>query len=160
VRTIFAVPSPHLIGPRKGGLKSTLRSAMKLPELWSAALFLFGLQLGAFGWRLSREISMAERGETTWLPLAEYLNLAAMISLIVAVFVLPIAGYASLRIPRLLLGVSLLLFVGHAFALVGHYKLFTRGRLPDEQEWAPLQERVAVALSLIVAGVLVALVYL
>ncbi len=71
---------------------------MQLSEIWSAAGFLIALQLGAFSWRLSREISMAERGEVTWLPLAEALNLAALLVAVIGVFLLPIAGYVSLRL--------------------------------------------------------------
>jgi len=122
---------------------------MKLSEIWSAAGFLIGLQLGAFSWRLSREISMAERGEVTWLPLAEVLNLAALVVAVLGVFLLPIAGYASLRVPRVFLGVSLILFAGHAFALAGHYELFTRERPRGPRSWLPRQELVIVGLTVI-----------
>jgi hypothetical protein len=120
---------------------------MKLSTIWSAAGFLVGLQLGAFSWRVTREIAMEQRGEVTWLPLAEMLNLAAIVVVVVGVFLLPIGGYGSLHVPRICLGVSLILFVGHAFALVGHYELFTRGRSREPRPWLPRQELLAVGLT-------------
>jgi hypothetical protein len=129
---------------------------MRLSEIWSAAGFLIALQLGALNWRLSREVSMAARGEVTWLPLAEILNLAALVVALFGVFLLPIAGFASLRVPRLFLGVSLILFVGHAFALAGHYELFTRGRSPETRTWLPRQELIAISLTALAVVVFVA----
>lgn len=112
---------------------------------------MIALQLAALNWRLEREAAMSERGGTTWLPMAEWLNLAALVIVVFGVFVLPIGGFASARIPRALLGLSLILFVGHAFALIGHYELFTRGRTPEARGWLPRQEIVAIALTLLAA---------
>jgi len=122
---------------------------VRLSEIWSAAGFLIGLQLAAFSWRMSREISMAERGEVTWLPLAEVLNLVALVVAVIGVFLLPIAGYASLRVPRICLGVSLILFAGHALALAGHYDLLTKARPRGPRPWLPRQELVIVGITVL-----------
>jgi hypothetical protein len=58
----------------------------------------------------------------------------------------------SFRGSRILLGLSLVLFVGHAFALIGHYELFSRGRRPAARKWLPQQEVFAVVLTLLVAA--------
>jgi hypothetical protein len=129
---------------------------VRLSDIWSAAGFLIALELGAFSWRLSREINMSERGEPTWLPVAEFLNLAAMVVAVVGVFILPIAGFRSSRLPRVLLGVSLVLFVGHAFALAGHYELFTPGPRSRPAPYATLQEWIAVGASILLAMLFVA----
>jgi hypothetical protein len=150
LRLVFRMPTETMVAHAYAALGG---GRVPLSEIWSAAGFLIALQLGAFSWRLSREISMAESGGVTWLPLAEVLNLAALLVAVVGVFLLPIAGYASLRLPRLLLGVSLILFVGHALALVGHYELFSRGRRVGPRPWAPRQEKVVAVITICAVAV-------
>lgn len=52
-------------------------------NVWVAAAALLALQIGAFTWRIGREIHVAEKlGDINWLPWADRMNMAAMVSLV------------------------------------------------------------------------------
>jgi len=70
-------------------------------------------------WRVSREITIADRNDIKWLPPADIMNLISMLVTFIGVFALPIAGMENPNIPRLaldfqsfLMQVILLLWLG------------------------------------------------
>ncbi len=114
---------------------------IELSDIWITAIFLIGLQIAAFTWRVSREIAVAERGDINWLPPADIMNLIAMVVAFLGVFALPIGGIENPNVPRLALGLSIILFAGYPFALAGHYDLYTKG--PRSDDYATKQEITA-----------------
>ena len=124
---------------------------MNQAEIWTAAGVLLGFQVTSFLWRIGQEAGTGAKGDITWLPPADMLNLLAMSVLAIGVFVAPLMGAISLAATRLVLGLSVLLFVGHSFALAGHYELYNR-HTPRSFDYFPLQEKIAVAATLTVVG--------
>ncbi|MFQ5961472.1 MAG: hypothetical protein ACE5MG_08740 [Candidatus Methylomirabilales bacterium] len=120
-----------------------------LSDIWVAAGFLIGLQAAAFTWRVSREIAVSERGDITWLPPADLLNLLAMLVAFLGVFVPPIVGLRTPNVPQVALGLSIVLFASYPFALAGHYDLYVKG--PRSYKYATGQEVIAIAVALLAA---------
>jgi hypothetical protein len=114
-----------------------------LADIWIAAGVIFGFQITWFSWRISREIEMGKRNEITWLPVADWINLTSMLITVIGVFILPILGIKELYIIKRIFGYALLLIVGHAFALAGHYQLFRQG-VKKRQPYLPRQERIVI----------------
>lgn len=126
-------------------------------EILAAAGVLLGFQITSFTWRISREVNIGE-SDPTWLPVADMLNLASMLVVVIGVFVLPILNVANLRFMKLAFGLALLLFIGYPFALAGHYDMYNR-KTTRSVKYFPFQEKVVAVcvLSAIVAYLVVAL---
>lgn len=122
---------------------------IELSDIWTVAGFLIGLQIAAFTWRVSREIALAERKEINWLPPADIMNLISLLITFLGVFALPIAGVENTYLPRLALGLSIILFAGYPFALAGHYDLYTKGR--RSYDYVTRQEKLAILVTIIAA---------
>lgn len=122
-----------------------------LSDIWGAAGFLIGLQIAAFAWRVSRELNMAEKREVIWLPLADIMNLFAMLVAFLGVFALPLAGIENPDLPRLSLGLSIVLFAGYPFALAGHYNLYTKGKIRSNASYCTKQETIVVMVTIVLA---------
>jgi hypothetical protein len=133
-----------------------MEGRVSLKEIWTAAAVLMGFQITAFVWRLNRETEVAESGGKNWLPPADYLSLASLVSIAFGVYAFPIAGIKSTLIPEQMFGLSVILFVGYIFALLSHYNLLFRGptRLPGK--FCTIQEFVTVLVALGVAALYVA----
>jgi hypothetical protein len=119
---------------------------IKIEHIWTASGFLIALQIGAFTWRINREIKISEKKDINWLPWADIINLLSLLTAFLGVFVLPLLGLESSKIPRIALGLSIILFAGYPFALAGHYELFTKGG--RSMVYFPGQEKVAVFITL------------
>lgn len=124
---------------------------LTLPELWTAGGVLLGFQLTAFGWRIAQEAKVGSGGDIVWLPPADYLNLLAMSTTSLGVFVLPVLGMGDFSSAKKFLGLAALLLIGHSAALAGHYELYNP-RTPRSFDFFPLQERIAVGLA-VLAGI-------
>jgi hypothetical protein len=125
-------------------------------QLWTTGGVVLGFAVTSFSWRISREVNVGETDLVRLAP-ADYLNLAAMAVLTLGVFVAPLVnGSGSGELAARSLGLAMILFVGHAFSLPGHYELFSRGRRRS-YEFFPLMEKVAVVASLVVAAAYVGL---
>ncbi len=124
---------------------------MELRDIWQAAAVLMGFQLAGFTWRLAREIEVAKAGAINWVPPADYLNLISLLTTVLCVFVLPTMGLLSVGAAERAFVVSVLLFAGYPFALLGHYGLlFNRGTtLPGM--YSTKQERTVVAFTALVS---------
>lgn len=115
--------------------------------IWAASGFLVTLQLGAFTWRVNREIKMSEKGDINWLPLADILNLIALIVILGGVFILPLLGTKNMKLSQIALGVSIIFFAGYPFALAGHYELFSKGK--RSMKYFPAQERIVIIITIL-----------
>lgn len=116
--------------------------SIELTDIWTAAGVLIGFQVTSFVWRVSREVEVGKKGDLTWLPPSDILNLISMAVAMVGVFVLPILGLADLSFMRFSFG---LLFVGYPFALAGHYDMYNN-KTSRSMVYFPLQEKVVVAI--------------
>jgi hypothetical protein len=124
-----------------------------LPEVWKIAGALLALQLAAFWWRMKREMAVERRGDITWLPPADLLNLSAIVVSLFCVFVLPTVGVVSESFARISFGLVAILFAGFVLSLPAHYELYAGGH--RTYRYFPLQEKLAVALVLLCAVVYV-----
>lgn len=122
---------------------------IKLEHIWTASAFLIALQIGAFTWRINREIKIGEKGGINWMPWADIINLLAVVVALLGVFILPLTGLKSFKIPKIALGLSIILFTGYPFALAGHYELFTKGK--RSMKYFPKQEGIAIIITLAAA---------
>lgn len=128
-----------------------LPSLAEFKDLWGVAIFLLGFQMAAFSWRLTREIEVGNRGERTWMPPAEILNLASLACNGIGVFVLPLTSlsFATAEFAVTSFGLSMILFAGYPFALAGHYDLLTRGG--RTMAYFTKQERIAILVVVVVS---------
>ncbi len=112
-----------------------------LSQIWTAAGILVGFQVTSFAWRIAQEAQIADKGDLTWIPPADYLNLLSMVATVLGVFVAPVLGFADTAKAQMWFGLGAILFVGHSFALAGHYELFNP-KTKRSYEYFPLQEKV------------------
>ena len=94
------------------------------PDYWTAGGVLLGFQVTAMWWRVQREVSISKPNIPIRISPADYLNLAAMMVLGIGVFIYPTLFTPAPDVQRLALGLSSILFIGHAFGLIAHYDLF------------------------------------
>ena len=99
-----------------------------ISAIWTAAGIVVGFSVGAFGFRIQREIGMRAAGKPYWLPPADFVLLASLATVLVGVFVVPVLG-AGTAFARYSLGWAFLLLAGYPFALAGHYDLLF-GQVP------------------------------
>jgi hypothetical protein len=119
---------------------------LEFGQLWEAASVLLALQATSFGWRINRETDASEKGEATWLPVADLVNLAAMSTSVLCVFVAPILNIWSIEGAIRSFGLVVILTLGHAISLAAHYELFTHGK--RSHAYFPFEERIAVGTTL------------
>lgn len=101
--------------------------AIELSELRTVAAILIGLQIGAVTWRAFRAINFLERGPIGGLLPADIMALIAMAVVFLGVFVVPLTGSENLKIPKVALGMSVILSAGYPVALIVHYALHPGG---------------------------------
>jgi hypothetical protein len=108
-------------------------SVITLPQVWIATAALLALQIGAFTWRINREIRMAELGDVNWLPWPDRMNMGATLASLL-VFVLPIFTHSgSALVPEGAFLVSAVLSIGYPVALASHYDLWCEGERDYER---------------------------
>lgn len=90
--------------------------SLTLSQLWTVAATLGGFQVVALAWRISREVYMEERYETTWLTLADGFVALSFLVLIGGVFLAPTWGVPTTAAVRLL-GLALVIFAPAVFVL-------------------------------------------
>jgi hypothetical protein len=118
-----SICGPELRGRIVSGM--TLQSVtIDLGSLWAAAGVLLGLQLAAFTLRVSREIAVGGTGDSTWLPLADGVNVVSLVVTSFGVFVAPVLHLGGSGLPTMAFGLGVLLLAGYPFALAGHYDMF------------------------------------
>jgi hypothetical protein len=120
-----------------------------LLDLWKVSGILLASQFGYVLWRVRRELGFRGSGQPTWLPPADYLNLFAMLTLVVGVFALPAIGKVSERSAWTAFGLALLGAIGFCFSLLGHYQLFARKRI-EVHHYFPREEKIALFATIII----------
>jgi hypothetical protein len=84
------------------------------------------LQFAAFGWRIIREINVADQGRRTWFPLYDYINILALICVALFCIVIPLAENGLSQISKTVLAVAYILIALHPINAAAHYRLFSR----------------------------------
>lgn len=130
--------------------------AIDLASLWPAAGVLAGLQVTAFTLRINREIAVGGRGDVTWLPVADVLNLLSLVAIMLGVFISPVLGIGGAAVPGKAFGLAVLLLVGYPFALAGHYEMFNP-RTSRTMTYFPRQEQIVVSAVVVAVVVYVVL---
>ena len=62
---------------------------VKLWNLWIVAGVVAGFQIGAFRWRIERELRMEEKNQTVWFPVTDWMLVGSFVGLLITVFILP-----------------------------------------------------------------------
>ena len=106
---------------------------LSISSLWTVAAVVFGFQLAALSWRLTREVSMESRGERIWVTFTDVIVLLSVLILVVGVFLLPILVDISTGNAAKLFGLSLVLLASAPIVLAGHYNLFRHQEGPRDQ---------------------------
>ena len=123
---------------------------LELSQIWTAAGILLGFQVSSFSWRIAQELQVADRGNISWIPPADYLNFSAMLVAVFGVFVAPVLEVATLETAQMWFGLSAILFVGHTFSLAAHYELFNH-KTKRSYQYFPFQEQASVIVVLLVS---------
>jgi len=138
-------------------------------------LVLISAELAVFGWRIVREISLAEANRRVWFPINDYMNLLGAVSLLIFCVVLPLsrrmagisAAYAFLKISNAVFSVALVMLVFYPISMIAHYGLLNRkGRdrfLRKDRRaypYCPTQEWVVYGVGIICAAGSFVLVYM
>ena len=131
-----------------------LEMDMQLSNIWIVSGVILGFQINFFSWRIRREIQMEAKGETKWLPFADWMNLLSMFVMVTGVFVLPLFKIG--QFVYYAFGLALILLIGYLFALVGHYELYKSKCVPRPPR--PLQEMVPFAVTIIL-GIVYSICY-
>ncbi len=97
------------------------------PEtLYRLAPPLFALQFLAFGWRVNREINVADAERQTVIPLPDVINIMSLFATVGCVIVLPLATESHFRLARMVLVGAYVLIAFHPFTIAAHYRLWKR----------------------------------
>jgi hypothetical protein len=145
-----------------GGVVCTsMSTAQQIPlaTVWSAGGVIAGFQVAAFTLRMNREIAVGDQQRITWLPPADFVNLASLAITLLGVFVAPISGLYGEVSAAKVLGLSLILLACYPFSLAGHYELFNY-RTGRSFGICPFQERVSIAVTGILSVAYILLVML
>jgi hypothetical protein len=137
---------------------------MQGPQLTSLTGIVLGLQFAAFGWRVNREISVAEANRRTWLPLPDAVNIASLLSVVTFGVVVPLAQGDYILWSRRVLAGAATLIAFHPLTMAAHYGIPYRRARPRAKDgdfqYAPIEEILTLGVSLVLAGVAVSLVKL
>jgi hypothetical protein len=120
---------------------------MAVSDYWIAAGVLATLQAGAPTFRIEREREMDNHGEQVWFPVADWLNLVGLTSLVLGVFVLPVLGMTEEWTGRLV-GVDGILVAAYPLASAGHYEILRPRKGRKSRPYCPCQELLIVPATL------------
>jgi hypothetical protein len=100
---------------------------------------LIAMQIAVLGWRINREIPLGDKGRRTWFPVADYVNVLSLISVILYCVVLPLNGSEEPEIAKIVLTIGFILMGMYPINMIGHYRFMSpRGRSiyeKPEGEW-------------------------
>ena len=91
--------------------------AFQLSQLLTGATVLAGFQLTAFTWRINREVAVEEKGQPTWMTLADGFVVASFLVLVIGVFAAPLLCSVPTEMVAKLLGIAMMLFAGVSFRI-------------------------------------------
>lgn len=124
---------------------------IEVGDIWTVAGVLVGFEAASFAWRVQREAAVGDQNGLTWLPPADYLNLLGLLVVGVGVFALPVLNVVGETTMRKALGLGIVFWIGHVFALAGHYELYNP-KTKRSMVYFPCQEKVAVCGAIVAAG--------
>ena len=97
------------------------------PEtLYRLAPPLIALQFIAFGWRVDREINVADADRQIVIPLPDVINIISLFATVGCLIVLPIATESYFWLSRIVVGCAYVLIAFHPFTIAAHYRLWNR----------------------------------
>ena len=120
------------------------------------------LQLLAFGWKVNREINVADAGRQTVIPLPDVINIVSLFATVGCGVVLPLATESYLWLARMVLGAAYVLIAFHPWTVAAHYRLWRRNgasRKATDQpggRYANHEELATSILSVVLAAVVAA----
>jgi hypothetical protein len=91
----------------------TLATVASIISAFGAAMLFF---------RIQREINMKEKGERVWLPMADWLLVAATLFCLLLV-IIPLVSFGGLRLPTAAAGTAAILVAGYVLAIMAHYRI-------------------------------------
>lgn len=124
---------------------------IEVGDIWTVAGVLVGFEAASFAWRVQREATVGDQNCPTWLPLADYLNLLGLLVVGLGVFALPVLNVVGETTIGKALGLGVVLWIGHVFALAGHYELYNPNT-PRSMAFCPCLEKVALCGAIVAAG--------
>ena len=127
---------------------------VKLWNLWIVAGVVAGFQIGAFRWRIERELRMEEKNQTVWFPVTDWMLVGSFVGLLITVFILPTLVNISVECTARLLVVCVIPLAVYPFGLIGHYKLFRPRKGLIDRDPFPMGEKwiLRVGMLFIVIG--------
>jgi hypothetical protein len=96
------------------------------PPAQALPAILLALQIATLGWRINREIPLGDKGERTWFPVADYLNVLSMVSVVFVCIVMPINFTENKTAIRIALTAGFILIGLYPLNLMAHYRFFSR----------------------------------
>jgi hypothetical protein len=127
--------------------------------LYRLAPPLIALQFLAFGWKVNREITVADADRQTVVPLPDVINVVSLFATVGCLIILPLATDSYLWLSRMVVGGAYVLIVFHPLTVAAHYRLWRRkgtSRPVTDDDRAPYANREELMTSLV--SVLVATV--
>jgi len=92
-------------------------------EPYAIVSLILALQFAAFGWRVNREISVGDEGRKTWFPIADWVNVVAMIATAIWGIIVPLATQRFGRASIVVVGIAALLIAVHPVSMACHYRI-------------------------------------
>ena len=133
------------------------------PEtLYRLAPPLIALQFLAFGWRVNREINVADANRQTVIPLTDVFNVMSLFATVGCLIVVPIATESYVWLSRMVLGSAYVLIAFHPLMIAAHYQLWKRKDAPGKatdgasSPYANREELAVSCLSVLLAMVVAA----
>ena len=96
---------------------------MQGAQLTTLTGIILALEFAAFGWRVNREINVADEDRRTWLPLPDMLNIAALFLVVYFCIVVPLAQGDYVVWSRRVLAGAGALIAFHPVTMAAHYGL-------------------------------------
>jgi len=131
-------------------------TAIELKDLLLVGGVLLALGLVSVYWRMNMRRHCRREKAMTWLTAGDCLNLGSMLVVTIGGYLLPLVGLST-PYGAVFLGLAVLLFVGHLFALAAHYQLLD-GEVVEVKRF-PVQEQIVVAITLALAIIFLCLAY-
>ncbi len=129
---------------------------MQGTQLTTLTGMILALEFAAFGWRVNREINVADANRKTWLPLPDVLNIAALFLVVYFCIVVPLAQGEYVVWSRSVLAAAGALIAFHPVTMAAHYGLPYRKQRPRRKDgdfqYAPVEEIVTFGVSVAFAA--------
>jgi hypothetical protein len=124
---------------------------MQGTQLTTLTGMILSLEFVAFGWRVNREINVADRSRKIWVPLPDLLNIVALLFVVCFCIVVPLAEGDYNVWSRMVLAAAGVLIAFHPLTMAAHYGLPYRKQRPKRKDgdfqYAPVEEIVMFGIS-------------